>query len=322
MKKLLKILGILILIIIVIVGGFAAFIAIRGIPKYEVNVPDIPKVEITPERVARGEKIASMLCRGCHFSSETGKLSGMEITDAPAFGKLYSRNITQDPEVGIGKWTDAELIYFIRTGIHPREDGRYVPPYMAKLPHLSDEDMRSIIAYLRSNMPEVQPSKVELPPTEPSFLTKFLCTIAFKPFPFPEKEIPNPDTTNAVEWGKYIALYQIECYSCHSASFETDDFFEPEKSVGFFGGGNKLTAKDGKTIITSMNLTPDEETGIGNWTEEQFSNAVRNGIVANGPALRYPMEPFVRLTDSEIHAIYTYLRSVPKIKNKVERSSL
>ena len=90
MKKLLKILGILILIVVLVVGGFAAFIAIRGIPKYEVNVPDIPKVEITPERVARGEKITSMLCRSCHYSSETGKLSGMEITDAPAFGKLYS----------------------------------------------------------------------------------------------------------------------------------------------------------------------------------------------------------------------------------------
>ena len=88
------------------------------------------------------------------------------------------------------------------------------------------------------------------------------------------------------------------------------------------GGGNKLTAKDGKTIITSLNLTPDEETGIGSWTEEQFSNALRNGIVPNGPALRYPMEPHPRLTDSEVHAIYTYLRSIPKIKNKVERSSL
>ena len=89
MKKLLKIIGILLLIVIVAVGGFIAFIAIRGIPSYEVNVPNIPQVEVTPERVARGEKISSMLCRSCHFNSETGKLTGKEITDAPAFGKLY-----------------------------------------------------------------------------------------------------------------------------------------------------------------------------------------------------------------------------------------
>jgi mono/diheme cytochrome c family protein len=321
MKKLLKILGILILIVVVIIGGFAAFIAIRGIPKYEVNVPNIPQVEVTPERVARGEKIAAMLCRNCHFNSETGKLSGKGMEDAPDFGKIYSRNITQDPEIGIGKWTDAQLIYFIRTGIHPLEDGRYVPPYMVKLAHISDEDMRSIIAYLRSDMPEVQPSKAEPPPTEPSFLTKFLSAIAFKPFPFPEKEIPSPDTTNAMEWGKYLVLHQIECYTCHSRDFAKVDFFTPENSLGFLGGGNEqLRSPDGQKQILSLNITPDEETGIGNWTEEQFANAVRNGIVPNGPTLRQPMMPFVRLTDGEIHAIYTYLRTVPKIKNKVERS--
>jgi hypothetical protein len=75
MKKLLKILGIILLLVVIVVAGGAAFISVRGIPKYEAKVPDIPKVEVTPERVARGEKIASMLCRNCHFNSETGKLT-------------------------------------------------------------------------------------------------------------------------------------------------------------------------------------------------------------------------------------------------------
>lgn len=320
MKKILKILLILVLVVIVVIGAGAAFISIRGIPSYEVKVPSIPNVEVTPERIARGEKIASMLCRNCHFNSETGKLTGKTMEDAPAFGKIYSKNITQDKEIGIGNWTDAQLIYFIRTGIHPMT-GKYVPPYMVKLSHISDEDMRSIIAYLRSDLAEVQPSKVELPNTEPSFLTKFLSTVAFKPFPYPEKEIPNPDTTNALEWGKYLALYQLECYTCHSADFAKTDFLTPQNSLGFFGGGNQqLRSPDGKKTILSLNITPDEETGIGTWTEEQFSNAVRNGITPNGPALREPMQPYVRLTDSEIHALYTYMRTVPKIKNKVERS--
>src|ERR1041385_620084 len=307
MKKILKILLILVLVVIVVMGAGAAFISIRGIPSYEVKVPAIPKVEVTPERVARGEKIASMLCRNCHFSSETGKLTGRQLEDAPAFGKIYSKNITQDKEIGIGSWTDAQLIYFIRTGVHPMT-GKYVPPYMVKLIHISDEDMRGIVAYLHSDRPEVQPSKVELPDTEPSFLTKFLCTVAFKPFEFPKEEIRNPDTANALEWGKYLALYQLECYSCHSRDFAKNDWHTPENSFGFFGGGNEqLRTPDGQKQILSLNITPDEETGIGNWTEEQFSNAVRNGIVPNGPALRQPMMPFVQLTDGEIHAIYTYL---------------
>jgi mono/diheme cytochrome c family protein len=320
MKKILKVLLILVLVIAVVIGAGASFISIRGIPKYDVNVPTIPNVEVTPERVARGEKIASMLCRNCHYNTETGKLTGRQLEDAPAFGKIYSKNITQDKEIGIGNWTDAQLIYFIRTGIHPMT-GQYVPPYMVKLSHISDEDMRSIIAYLRSDLAEVQPSKVELPDTEPSFLTKFLSTIAFKPFPYPEKEIPNPDTSNTGEWGKYLALYQLECYTCHSRDFAKVDFYTPEKSLGFFGGGNEqLRTPDGQKQILSLNITPDEETGIGRWTEEQFSNAVRNGIVPNGAALRLPMQPYVRLTDGEIHALYSYLRTVPRINHKVDRS--
>ena len=319
MKKILKILLVLVLVIVVVIGAGAAFISIRGIPSYEVKVPAIPKVEVTPERVARGEKIASMLCRNCHLNPESGKLTGRELTEAPAFGKIFSKNITQDKESGIGNWKDAELIYFIRTGINPHT-GKYVPPYMVKLIHISDEDMRSIVAYLHSDRPEVQPDKMTHPATDPSFLTKFLCMVAFKPTPFPEKEIPNPDTSNVLEWGKYLTLYQLECYGCHSADFKTDNFVDPEKSVGFFGGGNELTTEEGNKIKT-LNLTPDEETGIGNWTEEQFANAVKNGIVPNGPALRKPMMPFVHLTDGEVHAIYSYLRTVPKIKHKVERSS-
>jgi mono/diheme cytochrome c family protein len=317
MKKLFKILGVLILVVLVAVGAFAAFISIRGIPTYDVHVPAIPKVELTAERVERGEKIADMLCVNCHYDKNTGKLTGRLIQEAPQFGTIHSKNITNDPEFGIGKWTDAEIIYLIRTGIHPHT-GKYVPPYMAKLVHISDEDMRSIVAFLRSDKPVVQASQVKQPETDPSFLTKFLCLVAFKPFPYPEKEIPQPDTSNVPEFGKYLVLYQMECYACHSADFKTMNVLQPEKSVGFFGGGNEMFAPDGSKI-KSLNLTGDDETGIGSWTEEQFGKAVRTGVIPKGPALRAPMVPFTRLTDSEIHAMYTYLRTVPKISNKVDR---
>ena len=317
MKKIFKVLGIIVLIVAVLAGGFASFIALRGIPKYDVNIPDIPNVEVTPHRIERGAKIASMLCNNCHFNTKTGKLSGQNMFEIPEFGTINSKNITNDPDIGIGKWTDAQLIYFIRTGINPFT-GQFVPPYMPKLIHLSDEDLRSIVAFLRSDRPEVQASKDELPESEPSFLTKFLCLIAFKPFEYPKEVIPDPDTTNQLAWGKYLTLYQLECYACHSKSFETMNMLEPEKSEGFFGGGNIMTALDGSKI-TSLNITPDEDTGIGKWSEEQFINAVRNGIVPKGPSLRQPMMPFVYLTDEELKAIYAYLKTIPKLKNNVER---
>ena len=79
-----------------------------------------------------------------------------------------------------------------------------------------------------------------------------------------------------------------------------------------------MHTEEGKEIVT-LNITMDEETGIGKWTEEQFIKAVKSGQVPNGPALRYPMQAYSNLTDQEVRAIYAYLKTVPKQKNKVER---
>src|SRR6187455_1383249 len=108
MRKVFKILGIVLGIAVLAIIGFVLFISIRGTGSYEVNVPDIPKVEITPARIERGEKIAAMLCKNCHLSAETGKLTGRPLTEVTEFGKIYPRNITQDKDAGIGNWSDAE----------------------------------------------------------------------------------------------------------------------------------------------------------------------------------------------------------------------
>jgi hypothetical protein len=75
---------------------------------------------------------------------------------------------------------------FLRTGLRP--DGQYVPPYMPKLANISDEDMYSLIAFLRSDNDWVKAEKHKQPECDPSFFTKFLTNIkAFEPYPFPEK---------------------------------------------------------------------------------------------------------------------------------------
>lgn len=317
MKKAFKILFWFLGVLIVIIIGFVAFVSFRGIPKYKAEKLEIT-VEHTPERLAQGQKLTTMLCKGCHFNNNTQKLSGREMLETPQFGKIFSKNITQNKEHGIGNWTDGELYYLIRTGLKP--DGTYLPPYMPKLINISDEDLKSIIVFLKSNHDWVQPDATVMPKTKPSLLTKVLTNLKlFKPFDLPTKPILNPDTTNLVALGKYIALYQLECYSCHSADFAKNDFFAPEKSLDFFAGGNKMFDFEGKPKVTS-NITMDEETGIGKWTEEEFINAVKYGKLPNGqPALKNPMEPYALLTDREVKAIYEYLKTVPKIKKKVTR---
>ncbi len=314
MKKVLKILGIILGIVILIIAIGASYIHFSGIPTYaEPQIPDI-KVEVTQERVAKGEKIASMLCIHCH-SDDNNRLVGKKVNDVPeAFGTIYSSNITKDTEKGIGNWTDGEIIYFLRTGL--RKDGSYAPPYMPKFPLVSDEDLKSIVAWLRSDVHAVQAATEEPPISEPSFLVKFLSRVAFKPLPYPEKEIENPDTTDVLAWGKYLANGQYGCFSCHSADFKTNNELEPEKSAGFYGGGNPLLDMQGN-IVKSLNITP-HETGIGNWTEEDFIIAMLMGKRKNGKQFRYPMMPYTKLTDNELKAIYAYLKTIPAIDNEVE----
>lgn len=317
MKKVLKIIAILIGAVILLVGAFALFISIRGIPSYKTNPPDLT-VKGDSAMVAEGERLSAMVCSSCHMA-KNGLMEGGRMEDLPpAFGKAWAMNITHDTKYGAGRYTDGELAFLLRTGI--KRDGKYAPPWMPKFPHLSDYDLQSIIAYLRSDQPELQASTKQQPPAQPTWLAKFLCFVAFKPLPYPDHEIIAPPISDKIAYGKYLATGKVDCYGCHSADFKTMNIMEPEKTPGFFGGGNALTGENG-TIIYSRNLTPDKETGIGNMTEEQFIKAVKYGQRDGKPALRKPMEPFPELSDEEAGCIYAYLQSLPPIKNDVDAKS-
>jgi mono/diheme cytochrome c family protein len=297
-----------------LVVAFIVFVSTAKIPTYEVDFPDI-SVELTPERVAEGARIASVLCIQCHASTD-GKLGGAYMADAQSFGEVYASNITQHPEFGIGEYTDGELAYLIRSGV--RRDGQYIMPWMPKFAHLSDEDLYSIIAFLRSDHPLVQPSAMEQPEPVPSFFAKFLLRTGLEPLPYPEGPIYAPDPSDRVAYGRYLAVGKFDCFGCHSASFAKLDLMDPENSQGYFGGGSVMYDREMNKILTS-NLTMDEETGLGSWTEEDFIMALRYGRRPDNSAIRFPMMPAPLITEEEAAAIWTYLQTVPVIHNPIER---
>ncbi len=315
-KRVLKAAGLLVGIVVLVVGGGALFVHVRGIPHYDVQKIDL-HVEVTPKRVARGKKIAAVLCVTCHMDPTTRMLTGKRLLDAPAeFGVAYSANITKHPVKGIGAWTDGEIAYLLRTGV--ARDGHYLPPWMVKLPHMSDEDLASIIAFLRSDDPLVAPADVDPPGrSRPSFLTKLLCHVAWKKLPLPSQPIIAPPITDRVAHGRYLVL-ALDCHGCHAANFKDVNIADPERTPGYLGGGNPLVDLRGR-VIRSANLTPDDETGIGRWSEADFARALREGFRPDRTPLRYPMSPMPELSDSEVSAIFAYLRSVPAIRNSVER---
>lgn len=311
MKNLLKTLGIVLGFVVMAAVAGGMYISFSDLPSYENKAPQITVIADSAS-LAEGQRIVTTLCASCHTSSD-GRLGGGYMPDAEMFGRIYAPNITQHPKYGIAGYTDGELAYLLRTGI--RKDGRYAPPWMPKFPHMSDKDLNSIIAFLRSDHEIVQPSNNVAPPSKASFFGKFLCKVAFEPLPYPENPIVAPSSDDKVAFGKYISTGKFECFGCHSSDFATVDMMHPELSEGYFGGGNVLKDMEGNEIITP-NLTMDDETGIGKWTEEEFINAVKFGKRPHGqPMLRYPMMPFVQMTDGEASAVWAYLKTIPVIEN-------
>lgn len=310
MKKFFKITGIVLGCIVLFIAAFATYVNFKSFPVYEVPKVEL-KVDVTPQRIANGQRIASMLCIQCH-ADENNKLTGKILKDAPAeFGMICSKNITSHPETGIGKWSDGDLYVMIRTGLKP--DGS-LNALMPKFPLMADEDVKDLIAWLRSDSYGLQPNEEEAPASDLSLLSKMLMNFVFKPTQMPSSPVARPDTSNLVALGEYVVNRQIACYACHSADFKTINEMEPVKSGGYLGGGNPMLNMQGETVY-STNITFDE-TGIASYTEEEFIRAVKEGKKRNGQMVRYPMIPHAQLTDTEVKGIYAYLQTVPKIKSK------
>jgi mono/diheme cytochrome c family protein len=111
--------------------------------------------------------------------------------------------------------------------------------------------------------------------------------------------------------GRYIAT-AADCIACHTAP----------KVGAPFAGGYALVTPFGKLL--SSNITPDRETGIGTWTEAQFTRAVRQGKGKDNEHL-YPAMPYndyVKINDQDMHDLWAYMQTVAPVRNKVESNQL
>jgi mono/diheme cytochrome c family protein len=178
--------------------------------------------------------------------------------------------------------------------------------------------VKDIIAFLRSDDPLVRPIKAKRPLSKPSLLTKALARFAFVPIPYPKAPIVAPDTSDRIAYGRYLVQAKAMCFPCHSADFAKLDEKVPEKSAGYLGGGNAMPDENGR-IVKTANITPDHETGIGAWSEDAFVRLLRTGVRPDSTVIAYPMVPYPELSEDEARAIYSYLRTVPAIKNAVAR---
>jgi len=269
------------------------------------------------EAIARGKYVfgAAAGC-GCHTELKkeaTGLNAGGRKYDGP-FGTVYSTNITPDPETGIGKWTDEQVITAIRAGRRPNGE-RLIPvhPYPT-FNGMAEEDLRVLVAYLRSVPPRRRPNTPRkiMPLFESVFLPTWLA--AFAP-----RETPPPTApTSGPPRGEYLVRAVSHCGECHTPRGLT----QAVDNNRFLAGNQKGKGPEGKEV---PNITPDKATGIGDWTEEQIAEYLGtgnrpDGDVAGGlmgEAIQGSSAGYKDLTRADRLAIARYLKSVPAIKNKI-----
>lgn len=267
-----------------------------------------------PESFERGKNLVFTICAGCHYDRGVGKFTGRSLNDLPKIGgHLYSANLTHSATNGrTNQYSDAELFYLLKTGIS--RSGKFMP-YMMR-PQMADEDVNDIIVFLRSDDPSLRPADTTVGKTHINFIGKTGIRFLMRPQPY-NKGVARPDENNPAGYGRYLVGI-IGCYHCHSRKTTGLNFFDPEKTKGYLQGGIKLKDPQGKRVY-GPNLTPDKATGIGDFSEEEFAMAIRKGIAPSGRKLSPPMDKFESLTDKQVHAIYTYLKTLPPVHHEVKR---
>jgi mono/diheme cytochrome c family protein len=315
MKKPVKVVLTIVVVLVVAISALGFYVK-KMLPRVGL-VPDL-KVQITPGRVERGRYLANAVavCIVCHsLRDETlyaaplkagseGQGGGLFSREEGFPGNIYVSNITPH---AIGKWTDAELFRAITSGVS--KDGHALFPLMnyPAYGQMDQEDIFSIMAYLRG-LPAINN---DVPATQLDFPVSFIVNT----IPAVPALKTAPDSNNASAYGKYLVT-MASCMVCHTRENKGTLIAGME-----FGGGREFPGG-----VRSANITPDKETGIGNWTRELFMRKFKryadSGYVPRpvGPGEKntpMPWLQFAGMRDKDLAAIYAYLRTVKPIRQVV-----
>jgi mono/diheme cytochrome c family protein len=301
MKKIFKWIGIVLgsLIGLIVVAGAAMYFMGNARLNKTYDFPPSNIVIPTDEAsIAYGKHRAESLCEGCHGKD----LSGIENWfNAGPLGTVDSANLTSG-EGGFGReaTSDEEFVRAIRHGIDPEGKPLFMPAVISTS-NLSDKDLGSIIAYVKS-VPPVD-HKTNGHNFKP--LAKILLA-AGKLGKLPvesvshQNQITAPERGVSAAYGEYMVTTN-DCLICHGPNLNGGPFPDPTKTK------------------ISPNLTPGGE--LAAWTEEQFINTIRTGVTPSGHELDpsfMPWDAFRLFSDDELKAIFVYLQSVPKMEQYTE----
>ncbi len=269
------------------------------------------KFERTPERLARGRYLVNGIgeCFACHGPSDPKRTGWPPVAGKEGSGeagRYVAANLTPDRETGAGDWTDDMLARAIREGIG--HDGRLLDPTV--MPYefyraMSDEDLASIIVYLRS-IPAIG-NPLPAPTSTNHVVAPFAIPI--------DAPVPMPDLSTPVKRGAYLVQLGA-CQWCHTLRDQQTRHTLP----GLEFAGGDLINPNPFGQASSANITPDAS-GINYYDEVFFLRVIHTGKV--GARKLNPVMPwwfFGHMSDDDLKAIFAYLRTVKPVHHRVDNT--
>ena len=291
--KVLKILGFIVLALVALVALTAGGVywkggsEIRRIVAFPTHTFSAPTDSVS---IAKGEHFVRAIgkCGDCHGAD----FGGLPVIEDSTLGLVYAANLTRGAGGVPADFSDSDWERAIRHGI-AKDGHRLLLMPSQEFQHISDDDLGTVIAYLKS----VPPVDKARRPHNVRFLARALGIAGILPL-FPHRLVTHGEEVVAavpvdttIAYGKYLA--EIGCAGCH----------------GFTFGGGPIPGGP-PDWPAPANLTT---TGIGHYTYDGFANALRTGKRPDGSAINpfMPLGATARMTDTEIKATWNYLRSLP-----------
>ncbi|RRB04666.1 c-type cytochrome [Larkinella rosea] len=321
MKKVLRILAIVLGVVVLLVVG--------GIGYVKLALPQVgPAPELTVQadsaQIARGGYLANhvAVCIDCHSQRDWSRIAGPIVPgtegkggepfthDIGFPGNYYAKNLTP---THLSDWSDGEIYRAVTTGVS--KDGHALFPVMPYLNYgqVDPEDIKAVIAYVRTLKPIENPSI-------PSSESDFPMNLIINTIPAKTAGSKRPEPADSVAYGKYVLTF-AGCGECHTP---VDDKGQPLPGMSM-AGGRPFAMPPG--VVRSANLTPDSETGIGKWTKEAFIarfKAAEKDDFKHPISLQHdefntvmPWRMYAGMSEQDLGAIFSYLKTVAPVKNTV-----
>jgi mono/diheme cytochrome c family protein len=322
MRLLLKAFGVLVVMVVVVAGA--------GLTYLFASYPSVPaagKVTLptSPDAVERGKYLSQhvAICVDCHSERDFTRFAGpikpgtfgkggerFDGLTAGIPGVIYAPNITP---AALRDWTDGELMHAVTTGV--ARDGRALFPLMPypSYGRLSKEDVEAILAYVRT----LQPMENHVPERSLDVPVNLIV----RTIPQPASFTARPSPSDRVKYGEYLVT-MASCAECHTPR---DDQGQLVPGMDF-AGGNQFAHPELGYRVRTANITPDADTGIGQWTEEQFINKFKGFEAPDDRVLTddeqrqntaMPWKQYAGMTREDLGAIYSYLRTLKPVIHRV-----